>query len=129
MMPPSGPGISPKAPNLECTESALAVFPSFWYQTCNTFFHIGLGRDRRRNSKREGKVFCRSYRIFGPDSFFYKHFYLSENFCKEETSRPSVDKKRYDFCFRNLGFFSSFFTLISRMSRRKNSGALTWFNL
>ena len=78
--------------------------------------------------KEKVRFFCRSYRIFGPYSFFYTHFYLSENFCKEETSRPSVDKKRYDFCFRNLGFFSSFFTLISRMSGRKNSGALTWLN-
>ena len=141
-MPPSGPGISqscaqsfpelgtrlgisPKAPNLECTESAHAVFPSFWYQACNIFFHIGLGRDRRRNSKREGKVFsfCRSYRIFGPDSFFLSISTYPRIFARKRLQGLQLTKSAMI-----LGFFSSFFTLISRMSRRKNSGTLTWLN-
>ena len=57
MMTPSGPGISAKG----AKSRMYWVFPSFWYQTSNTFFHIGLGRDRRRNSKREGKVFFLSF--------------------------------------------------------------------
>ena len=111
MMPPSGPGISqsraqslgisPKAPNLECTESAHAVFPSFWYQTCNTFFHIGLGRDRRRNSKREGKVFsfCRSYRIFGPDSFFLSISTYPRIFARKRLQGLQLTKSAMIFVF------------------------------
>ena len=97
----------------------FTVFPSFWYQTCNTFFDNRLERDCRGKSKRDGKVFCRSYRIFGPDSFlsistYPRNFATKRNF-KTLTETPW-------FLLSWFGFlFSVFYELILRMPRRKNT--------
>ena len=80
-MSPSGPGISPKAPI--SNELKVHSFPVILVQNMQYFLRYSLTKTAEEIVKEKVRVFCHSYRIFGPDSFLSistRNFATKRNF-------------------------------------------------